>query len=154
MTLASTVVAATFFHVHRSVRRRYVRLWGLAYLAALPCLAFTWRVLERPNYLDSVLSQLFVFANATLMVAGCHEFVGRQMPWRRLGWSHPQDVLQHLTTRLAEDPVGDRRRHWVTLSPALPALMRHTPDGLLALLSAAPPQQWAPLRPILEVSRT
>jgi signal transduction histidine kinase len=91
MSLSSGLLAATFFYVWKAhVRRRYVLLWALAWLAAVPQLGAAWVLLERPLGIVWTCQQLFLTLNAFLMVGGCLDFVKTGASLRRLWpWALP-----------------------------------------------------------------
>jgi signal transduction histidine kinase len=91
MGLSSGLLAATFLYVWAShVRRRYVLLWALAWLAAIPQLGATWLLLDLPDRGVWTCQQLLLTLNAFLMVAGCYDFVHSGARLRRLfPWALP-----------------------------------------------------------------
>ena len=82
--LSSALLAATFAYTWAySLRRRYALLWALAWLAACPHLALAYWLVDDPaNTSLWSVSQLFLIANAFLVVSGCLDFAGRRVSVR------------------------------------------------------------------------
>src|SRR5262249_26816042 len=85
MAMASAVFSATFLYVWAScIRRRSALLWSLAWLVAIPNTAFAWVLMNQPsNHLVWGTGQVLLVLNASLMAAGCFDFVHRRLP---LAW--------------------------------------------------------------------
>ena len=81
--LSSALLAATFAYTWvYFVRRRYALFWSLAWAAACPHLAFVYWGLDHPSsHLLWSAGQMFLVANAFLVVSGCLDFVGRRVSW-------------------------------------------------------------------------
>ena len=74
----------------------------------------------------------------------------KQLPWRRLSQSQPEEVLAYLSETLMPLKLAkDRQVIWSQVSRGLPALMRREPSALIELLKSAPPQRFSALTPIL-----